>query len=418
MRAHTIAPAFIFLALAGGSAHAELWTVTSNADDDSPGCLRWCIEHAEPGDEIQFDPALDGQPILLNGGPVVLDKDITITGRGPAKTVWRGHRDRVLVVRDAVVAVSGVTIEGGRRGSSNGGAGIHQERGRLTLTDSVVRDNRIGLRYPWGIGAGGIYVYDGSLRIERSSISDNHTTAYGGLFSAVLLLCEADAPRRIEIVRSTISDNSSRGVSEFAAGGISNYGCAVEIDSSTISGNAWDPDWPLLGGIANGGFLRLVHSTVTANHGPGIATVPAVARTEAVGSIVAGNEPGWYDLECLGGPIASFGHNLDSDGSCGFDHPTDQPNTDPMLSPLKDNGGPTWTHAPLEGSPVIDRGWCDPGTDQRGVPRPIDGNLDNVWLCDIGAVEYVPYCDGPDRPCDGKEYEMIGPLGRPIVIVF
>ena len=33
---------------------------------------------------------------------------------------------------------------------------------------------------------------------------------------------------------------------------------------------------------------------------------------------------------------------------------------------------------PLEGSPVIDRGSCASSTDQRGVPRPIDGNLDNA----------------------------------------
>ena len=31
-----------------------------------------------------------------------------------------------------------------------------------------------------------------------------------------------------------------------------------------------------------------------------------------------------------------------------------------------------------------------PPTDQRGVRKPIDGNLDGVLLCDIGAVEYRP----------------------------
>ena len=75
-----------------------------------------------------------------------------------------------------------------------------------------------------------------------------------------------------------------------------------------------------------------------------------------------------------------------------------------MLGPLQDNGGPTWTHMPLEGSPVIDRGIClstsiplPEGlqlapilTDQRGVRRPIDGDQDGVMLCDIGAVEYRP----------------------------
>ena len=44
---------------------------------------------------------------------------------------------------------------------------------------------------------------------------------------------------------------------------------------------------------------------------------------------------------------------------------------DPLLGPLADNGGPTFTHALLPGSPAIDAAstnWC-PDTDQRGVTR-------------------------------------------------
>ena len=54
------------------------------------------------------------------------------------------------------------------------------------------------------------------------------------------------------------------------------------------------------------------------------------------------------------------------------------------LGALADNGGPTFTHALLEGSPAIDKipeEDCKVGTDQRGVVRP--QNL----KCDIGAFE-------------------------------
>jgi hypothetical protein len=54
-----------------------------------------------------------------------------------------------------------------------------------------------------------------------------------------------------------------------------------------------------------------------------------------------------------------------------------------VLGPLQDNGGPTWTHALLPGSPALDVGdpaQC-PATDQRGVPRPQGAG------CDIGAFE-------------------------------
>ncbi len=50
--------------------------------------------------------------------------------------------------------------------------------------------------------------------------------------------------------------------------------------------------------------------------------------------------------------------------------PGDQINTNPLLGPLQDNGGPTFTHALLPGSPAIDAG--DPSFtppffyDQRG----------------------------------------------------
>jgi len=39
-----------------------------------------------------------------------------------------------------------------------------------------------------------------------------------------------------------------------------------------------------------------------------------------------------------------------------FNGPGDQTNTDPVLGPLQDNGGPTLTHALLPGSPAVNAG--------------------------------------------------------------
>jgi hypothetical protein len=63
--------------------------------------------------------------------------------------------------------------------------------------------------------------------------------------------------------------------------------------------------------------------------------------------------------------------------------------SNPLLGPLDNNGGPTWTHQLLNGSPAIDAGDNTglPSADQRGYPRIADGNGDGFSQADIGAVE-------------------------------
>jgi hypothetical protein len=100
-----------------------------------------------------------------------------------------------------------------------------------------------------------------------------------------------------------------------------------------------------------------------------------------------------------GGTILSLGNNVETGDSCSLNGPSDRKNVDARLGPLQNNGGPTDTQALLPDSPAIDgaaSATC-PATDQRGVPRPIDGNGDGVAGCDIGAYEYLA-SDGPLPP--------------------
>ncbi len=65
----------------------------------------------------------------------------------------------------------------------------------------------------------------------------------------------------------------------------------------------------------------------------------------------------------------------------------------PLLGPLGDYGGFTETYPLLENSPAIDSGhpkFCTPTTDQRGVTRPVDGDLDGFTRCDMGSYEFLP----------------------------
>ena len=88
------------------------------------------------------------------------------------------------------------------------------------------------------------------------------------------------------------------------------------------------------------------------------------------------------------GTITSFGYNLSSDDAGAFLNATgDQNSTDPMLGPLQDNGGPTFTHELLTGSPAINAGdpsfTPPPDYDQRGPGylRVVNGRID------IGSFE-------------------------------
>jgi hypothetical protein len=102
---------------------------------------------------------------------------------------------------------------------------------------------------------------------------------------------------------------------------------------------------------------------------------------------------------CSGTP-ASLGFNY-ADGSCSFanQQASDVNNGGPaLLGPLADNGGPTRTLLPAEGSPILDRvelgaGACDEAPlDQRDITRP-QGDL-----CDTGAVEREVVDPGPEPP--------------------
>jgi hypothetical protein len=173
-------------------------------------------------------------------------------------------------------------------------------------------------------------------------------------------------------------------------------GASLTIHSSTITGNlASNVD----GGIFSTGPLEVLHSTIVSNQsvnaGGGLRFGGTATLTH---NIVAGNSsPAQPDIGTQGGGsfnVASYnlvGNGTGSgltDGVNGNHVGTSGAPINPLLAPLRDNGGPTRTHYPLPGSPILDAG--DPAfdgtglTDQRGQPRVWSGRVD------IGAVEFVP----------------------------
>ena len=196
---------------------------------------------------------------------------------------------------------------------------------------------------------------------------------------------------------STVSGNFSE---SGGGGGIYNTG-TIKLTNSTVSGNTSNVENG--GGISNGGTALLLNSTVTGNksgtgstdQGGGIHNFNGAVRL--TNTILAGNSSP-KGPDCIGLSISSQGNSIVGDSKdCDFSaKPGDQVGAagipiNPKLGPLQDNGGLTFTHALLTGSPAIDAGNDAeaPATDQRGVKRP-KGNASDIGAFEVGGLNTRP----------------------------
>ena len=413
------ATAALILAVATntGQSQAAAFTVTKTADTadgtcDSDCSLREAIiaANAAVGADTMTVPA-GTYTLSIAGtdedasatGDLDITDDLTITGAGAAGTIVEACDssggpcsgiDRVFEIWTSTVEISRVAIRNGNSGTDAGG-GI-SNFGELALNESTVTANESTTNC-----GGGIYSDGGggdSATITNSTISGNSAVCSAGIGN--------QSPGVVTIVDSTISGNTASG----SGGGVDNRG-TMTITNSTISDNTSGLEG---GGIWNGvtGDVVLTNVTVSGN----TATTGGGIRDDADGvtlenTIVANSTAGG---DCSG-TITSSGNNLDSDGTCGLAGAGDLPSTDPLLGPLADNGGPTQTHALLDGSPAIDAGddAACPATDQRGEARPADGDGDGTAVCDVGAFEVQPPQPGPTPTVTPTGTPTKGPSGLP-----
>jgi hypothetical protein len=353
--------------------------------------------------------AVDNDTDGPNGLPSITST-ITIRGTGANRTVLTradtAPELRILqVAATGVLTLDGLTVSGAPFFVETFNGGI-SNRGTLMLLNSTISDAVVGFRVD-GF-AGGVTNTGGKVTLLNSTVSGNQAeNGPGGI---------SNDGGTVTLLNSTVTGNSSS-----EAGGIGNNGLLTVVNS-TISHNGGEA----AGGIGNGGTVTLLNSTITdntvfgaphdqsggiLNEGGTIALNNSIilgnGEVHPVGS--EGEEVLIRGNECVNafnpesglplGQITSLGHNL----GCTTDGPGDL-TADPakvfttVLGPLQNNGGPTQTHALLPGSPAIDAGAavCTDAsgtpltTDQRGKPRPIDGNRDGIRACDIGAFEFFP----------------------------
>jgi hypothetical protein len=120
------------------------------------------------------------------------------------------------------------------------------------------------------------------------------------------------------------------------------------------------------GGIGNNGMLVITHSTISNNeaneNGGGITNSGSLE----IGNTILKAGTSGANLANNSGTVISHGYNLCSDNGGGFLNGSgDRINTNPMLGSLQDNGGPTFTHQLLAGSPALDAG--DPTSQPGGA---------------------------------------------------
>lgn len=354
-----------------------------NTNDSGNGSLRQAIANANDGDTIEFDSSLNGQTITLTSGELPIDKSIVISGPGAnllgISRAQNATAFRIFhVMPNRSVTIQGLTISNGLAQFDSGG-GILNERSELSLIDCRIDEN-----VTQASGGGICNCFSGStLTIESSTLTSNFAGDYGGAISNSGTLTITD---------STLSGNTG----EFTGGAIINDG-ALSVSNSTVSGN-----WTQLhgGGIANiSGQNTILNSTLTGNSGTTAGAIyNRLAALEMKNTILNAGKSGPNILNDLG-TVTSHGFNLSSDDAGGLlIGPGDQINTDPLLGTLQDNGGPTFTHASLPGSPVIDAGdpkfTPPPVHDQRGpgFNRVVNGRID------IGSFEVQSKPTATPRP--------------------
>jgi predicted outer membrane repeat protein len=262
--------------------------------------------------------------------------------------------------------------------SADNGGGFYSGDPRSQVTTTLTKSIFVGnSASQWG---GGIYMISSTMQVMSSTLLDNSALHGGGIY--------ATNYSQLAISDSTLSGNSA---SEHGAG-IYAITSTLSMTNSTLSANTSGQSG---GGIYNhAGLITVTNNTFAGNsallEGGGLYNSLGLLRT--TNSIFLEGASGG---SCWG-EIIDGGHNIDSGDTCGFDPANGSlPDTDPLLRPLRDNGGPTWTHAMRQNSPVIDAAnpLSCPATDQRGAPRPYDGDGDGEPVCDIGSYElddFVP----------------------------
>ena len=369
--------------VAGAPLPSDVWVAPPPAGSDSnPGTEALPFATIQKGVDTVADYGTVHVAAGTYNDDFAIEDNLTLSGAG-ALTTFINHypvevNQPVIGIstggqpKQLTVTISGFTVQNG----NNHLLDTRRGGGVFVGNDCTVYLNNCSVFNNEADNGGGIY-NSGTLYLNDCTISNNGASGGGGIYNDGQLIMN----------RCTVSGNSGG-----QGGGIQNMG-SLYMWNCTISGNSASNEG---GGIYNypfGPTMTSEYSTIANNQATGTYSrgggFSNWGQATFESTIVANNTAGNSDYNngftepAQGGVTTSMGYNLCGDNSCGFNAFSDLVDTDPLLAPLQDNGGPTFTHALLHGSPAIDHGIGQgfPATDQRGVPR---------WqgtTCDTGAYE-------------------------------
>ena len=348
--------------------HAQTTRFVSTTGDDQGGGND-CSSSGQPCSTIQNAINHSGGGDVIDLGPgaylenVTVSQSVTIRGDSSAGSVVDGnHVESVFIINSGVSAtLETLTIQNGtaQPDTKVTGGGIHNGGGNLTVIGCTITGNRAP-ETTVNTGPGGSTTYSG---------------IGGGIYNV---------NGSLTVINSTISGNFAT----LSGGGIDNHDTATLINATIASNSSFNG----AGGVENESVNAILNVTNT---------------------LMANNSGGDYDNFNETGKIGTNSHNFVGRGG-GIPSAL---SGDPLLGPLQNNGGPTFTQALVAGSPAIDAGddsvLANPlnlTTDQRGSGFPRLG----CSHVDIGAYE-AHVGDPPAINC--QELFAVTDPGKPTATV-
>lgn len=295
----------------------------------------------------------------LRGGGIYLDfnVNVTISASTVSNNTSNGFGGGIFSSSSSTLTLTGSNVTGNTTNitsATDGGGGIYTVSTTFNLTDSTVSGNRAVNGSGGGIG----FSNSGTNTITRSTVSDNTAGANGGGLNF--------SNTQLTVTNSTISHNRANG----NGGGINRNNTTPATQTFSYTTIAFNS---------------------AANTGGGVNTQAAIQfNNTIIGASSAQTSPDFA------GTLNSGGYNLIKDTTGTTVSGTTTGNitgVDPRLDGvLRNNGGLTKTLALRPSSPAIDAGnpAVFPATDQRGSPRPADGDGIGGARSDIGAYERQP----------------------------